>query len=706
MINNKGTATLQSLKFIGRLDNALRGLAKTSVVYNEVKADRQFLLESAKQIKAMIDSVENNAATENNVDFSKNTDFSYNELIKKPNMNITQIDDSIEYKADAQTRKNVVNAAIENAKKVGRVNENGNPVVYVDDIKTGVIVSRKAIRHSLDRRLKINAPVVANVGSILKNSIKVNELINRNDNIEKSYVLIGIAKNKSNNPYIATFVVNKYTNKVQAIDVLYSVNAKKEAAALIEPDFRSNNDTGLTASNISISNLLDYVNKYFPDILPNEVLKHYGYDNRPKGTLGENVLYSKNTTLDSAGNELTKEQAEYFKDSKVRDENGNLLVVYHGSNADFTVFDKTKGRANMDIQGSFFSPWELDASGYGSNVKAYYLNITNPADEQTGYRALKKYQGQNNAGIKAREYLESLGYDGVNNENEEYIAFNSNQIKLVENAVPTNKSDIRYSKTTNIHDFSAALKPQEWKRFYNAIRYDIGAVNEYNGVLLYDGDNIEHSKLICYNGNVNNPKVIAVYQLLGYDETIHNSIELISKTIARGVYNGYSEESINELLANDIKSDGLVLRRYGGKDIGFIEISRNDTASEQLNRHETFREGVFDRNSKVSKTNKVDTSRNTYTRATVGLEDSNEILEQGLKMLAGIKDIDFNSNIVDLVGKANANLNKQGLADFKASKMYNKNSVNDENKKGIGNCLSLFGAPDRNRTCTSLDTRS
>ena len=76
-----------------------------------------------------------------------------------------------------------------------------------------------------------------------------------------------------------------------------------------------------------------------------------------------------------------------------------------------------------------------------------------------------------------------------------------------------------------------------------------------------------------------------------------------------------------------------------------------------------------------------DYSRNTYTRATVGLEDSNEILEQGLKMLAGIKNIDFNSNIVDLVGKANANLNKQGMADFKASKMYNKNSVNDIAKR-------------------------
>lgn len=163
------------------------------------------------------------------------------------------------------------------------------------------------------------------------------------------------------------------------------------------------------------------------------------------------IRYSKNTSVDSEGNELTNEQQEYFKDSKVRDEDGNLLVVYHGSYEDFTVFDKTKSRANMDIQGSFFSPWEIDAGGYGPNVKAYYLNITNPADEQTGYKALRKYQGQNGAGIKAREYLESLGYDGVNNGNEEYIAFNSNQIKLIDNVTPTNKSDIRYSRNTRLN---------------------------------------------------------------------------------------------------------------------------------------------------------------------------------------------------------------------------------------------------------------
>lgn len=172
---------------------------------------------------------------------------------------------------------------------------------------------------------------------------------------------------------------------------------------------------------------------------------------------------------DSEGNELSAEQQEFFKNSKVRDEDGNLLVVYHGTDADFTVFDRTKGRSAMDIQGSFFSPWELDAQGYGSEVKPYYLNITNPASEGVAYKALNRFKGQNYAGVKAREYLESLGYDGVNNGNEEYIAFYPQQIKAIENLNPTDNPDIRYSlKNINQNEVDKEKKKgNNKKRNYN-----------------------------------------------------------------------------------------------------------------------------------------------------------------------------------------------------------------------------------------------
>ena len=120
--------------------------------------------------------------------------------------------------------------------------------------------------------------------------------------------------------------------------------------------------------------------------------------------------------------------------SKIVDENGEPLVVYHGSDAEFEVFDRTKGRSGMDIQGMFFSPWDYESEGYGKNVRAFFLNIKNPATGSKSHEVFSKYKSENYAGIKARDELEHSGYDGVasgNMEDEdlEFIAFEPNQIK-------------------------------------------------------------------------------------------------------------------------------------------------------------------------------------------------------------------------------------------------------------------------------------
>ena len=190
-----------------------------------------------------------------------------------------------------------------------------------------------------------------------------------------------------------------------------------------------------------------------------------------KSEIGENIRFEL-PSKDSNGNTLFSKQLDYFKESKIRDDDGNLLVVYHGTSENFTVFDRTKSRANMDIQGSFFSPWDIDAGGYGGNVGAYYLNIKNPASESMGYKALNKFQGQNNAGVKAREYLESLGYDGVNNGGEEYIAFRSEQIKRIDNKNPTSDPDIRFelpSKKTDAEYLELAKDPVKNKERLTAM---------------------------------------------------------------------------------------------------------------------------------------------------------------------------------------------------------------------------------------------
>ena len=89
----------------------------------------------------------------------------------------------------------------------------------------------------------------------------------------------------------------------------------------------------------------------------------------------ESVKYS---LSDSNGKQLSKEQQEYFKDSKVREENGNLKVMYHGSQATFTEFDKKKARSSGYYgSGFYFTESESHASQYGNKYKVY-LDIKKP----------------------------------------------------------------------------------------------------------------------------------------------------------------------------------------------------------------------------------------------------------------------------------------------------------------------------------------
>ena len=87
---------------------------------------------------------------------------------------------------------------------------------------------------------------------------------------------------------------------------------------------------------------------------------------------------------DDKGRELTQEQAQYFKDSKVKKGKNTLLTVYHGGTVK-DVFDIKSGTAwNQYGDGAYFSDSEYYADEYSSakegETKEYYLNITNPFD--------------------------------------------------------------------------------------------------------------------------------------------------------------------------------------------------------------------------------------------------------------------------------------------------------------------------------------
>lgn len=105
-----------------------------------------------------------------------------------------------------------------------------------------------------------------------------------------------------------------------------------------------------------------------------------------KGDVKPKTRYSVEDETDSTGRELTAQQQEYFKDSEVRDEDGRLIPVYHGSQAQFTEFsaDFMSMHGSMEGQGFCFTDNRSMAEGYkrdGGQLLEGYLNISKPLSD-------------------------------------------------------------------------------------------------------------------------------------------------------------------------------------------------------------------------------------------------------------------------------------------------------------------------------------
>lgn len=202
---------------------------------------------------------------------------------------------------------------------------------------------------------------------------------------------------------------------------------------------------------------------------------------------------------DSQGNTLSEEQQKFFKDSAVRDDDGNLLVVYHGTDAEFTVFDKKKSKySNLYGRGFYFTDSDSHAKQYGNAAK-YYLNIKNPL--KTGTRHITKDQvlrllqsiendgeeydlynygegataetvlntvwGKDDFSIlqdisatAVGDFVETVSlfnsvngtdYDGIIPKSE-FVAFYPNQVKRTDNLSPTDSEDIRFSLKSAVEE--------------------------------------------------------------------------------------------------------------------------------------------------------------------------------------------------------------------------------------------------------------
>ena len=370
----------------------------------------------------------------------------------------------------------------------------------------------------------------------------------------------------------------------------------------------------------SVSRILADINNYFEE-----------------GTIPENTynamsdfLYQDRRNTDSEGNELTLEQQEYFKDSKVRDDEGRLMVMYHGTpTGGFTVFKN-------DLQ--FFTPNKEYASFYEdpsassrksgkekTNPQTYevYLNMEHPfdiRDEETrelfindyvkggwalGINPYEEYKDTTKTGLPSWEEADNIyewleeneildDYDGIvvdeggflgedNNVVDRgisYVTFNSNQIKNVTNENPTNNEDIRYQSRINAITDAESMTQDNGIASYTEERLedlytDYAAMNEdYSQAYLTRLSPEEFLKLTTEDDDAYN-RIISESTNLDKEKLRNNSQPIYLRIYDDGEVRGHEGRHRMAALMNaGITSVPVVLIETSdnyGKEIGDIQ---------------------------------------------------------------------------------------------------------------------------------------
>lgn len=199
-----------------------------------------------------------------------------------------------------------------------------------------------------------------------------------------------------------------------------------------------------------------------------------------------------NAEVDSDGRKLSADQIRFFANSKVRDDQGRLLVMYHGTpNGDFTVFRGGSYFSDMEWYADKYQSQGASMLSYKKNAKApktyaVYLNIEKPFDtrlpevrkvfEKEFYKKYGTGTPLQESGLPdwtdaedLREFIEENGLDydgiivdeggfpdgkgGVTSRGVSYIPLmGKEQVKSVDNLHPTENEDIRFSMDVPVEE--------------------------------------------------------------------------------------------------------------------------------------------------------------------------------------------------------------------------------------------------------------
>lgn len=217
--------------------------------------------------------------------------------------------------------------------------------------------------------------------------------------------------------------------------VLYHGTTAEAAAKIKESGKMVGKEPNLFFSTKKDGLILDYGKSVVEVQIPLEKLElndifddelHLTMETQPNRPTNIRFSLRENAT-DSEGRKLSKKQLEFFKNSKVVDENGNLLVVYHGTpNGNFFTFEYDKSRqTGTDYGKAFYFTTNLkNAKGYAKDnhkdprIKEYELKreslkkqILAETDTTKRQKLEKQFRNVKVDGKSILEILYDVDYD-------------------------------------------------------------------------------------------------------------------------------------------------------------------------------------------------------------------------------------------------------------------------------------------------------
>lgn len=210
----------------------------------------------------------------------QNRNYSYDELVKKPPINIPVV----KAKAISEiNRKSIVEMAMNNIKSHKGIEFRGkNPIVTNIDTGDKIQVTTGGIRHGLAGRTnEAGIFVTMNLTEAIENGIKVNESSFGRKNADSSYILIGAMDNEAKERYYYRLVVNRYESNNMGtyyVDDLYAVRAKKEETftAVMPTRVTADADASNISSKLNVSDFLKAVKDYYGFELSKDVNENNG----------------------------------------------------------------------------------------------------------------------------------------------------------------------------------------------------------------------------------------------------------------------------------------------------------------------------------------------------------------------------------------------------------------------------------------------